>query len=173
MHECEPAADHVEQLDQRDVHVGLFLLGHAARIVDALGDGLGGRGIGEAVEIDDGSPRLTVFDDEAPDAAAEAIVPRVDCEPGFDVLATNGTKAWGEKVQKYRWFWGPAPHTRSALNFATNPLRATRWLHRRIDVDYNGWWMCLIPRRVAEELGVRIYEHTKATKLADCNCGLR
>src|ERR1700756_4419683 len=29
----------------------------------------------------------------------------------------------------------------------------SRLLHRRIDVDYNGWWMCMIPRQVAEELG--------------------
>ncbi|MGH3636509.1 MAG: glycosyltransferase, partial [Mycobacterium sp.] len=26
-------------------------------------------------------------------------------------------------------------------------------LHRRIDVDFNGWWTCMIPRQVAEELG--------------------
>ena len=29
----------------------------------------------------------------------------------------------------------------------------SRALHRRIDVDYNGWWMCLFPRVVAEQLG--------------------
>ena len=29
----------------------------------------------------------------------------------------------------------------------------SKLLHRRIDVDYNGWWMCMIPRQVAEELG--------------------
>jgi galactofuranosylgalactofuranosylrhamnosyl-N-acetylglucosaminyl-diphospho-decaprenol beta-1,5/1,6-galactofuranosyltransferase len=64
--------------------------------------------------------------------------------------------AWGEKVNRYRWFWGPAPHTRNALNFATNPLRATRWLHRRIDVDYNGWWMCLIPTSLIHEIGLAL-----------------
>ncbi|MGC7344971.1 glycosyltransferase, partial [Mycobacteroides abscessus] len=26
-------------------------------------------------------------------------------------------------------------------------------LHRRVDVDFNGWWMCMIPRQIAEELG--------------------
>ena len=29
----------------------------------------------------------------------------------------------------------------------------SKLLHRRIDVDYNGWWMCMIPRAVADELG--------------------
>ncbi len=64
--------------------------------------------------------------------------------------------AWGERVNKYRFFWGPAPHTRHALNFATSPLRATRWLHRRIDVDYNGWWMCLIPTDLVREIGLAL-----------------
>ena len=30
-------------------------------------------------------------------------------------------------------------------DLAARNLRSTRWLHRRIDVDFNGWWMCLIP----------------------------
>jgi galactofuranosylgalactofuranosylrhamnosyl-N-acetylglucosaminyl-diphospho-decaprenol beta-1,5/1,6-galactofuranosyltransferase len=29
----------------------------------------------------------------------------------------------------------------------------SKLLHRRVDVDYNGWWMCMIPRAVADELG--------------------
>ena len=36
-----------------------------------------------------------------------------------------------------------------------NPHKTTsRPLHRRIDVDYNGWWMNLFPRAVAEQLGL-------------------
>ncbi|MGI9125305.1 MAG: glycosyltransferase family 2 protein, partial [Mycobacterium sp.] len=44
-------------------------------------------------------------------------------------------------------------------DFAKYPLDGndedgrSQLLHRRIDVDYNGWWMCMIPRQVAEELG--------------------
>ena len=78
--------------------------------------------------------------------------------------------AWGEKVNRYRWFWGPAPHTRGALNFATNPLRATRWLHRRIDVDYNGWWMCLIPTSLIHEIGLAM---PVFIKWDDADFGLR
>ena len=64
--------------------------------------------------------------------------------------------AWGEKVTPSLGSGVPAPHTRNALNFATNPLRATRWLHRRIDVDYNGWWMCLIPTSLIHEIGLAL-----------------
>ena len=52
-------------------------------------------------------------------------------------------------------------------DFAKYPLRAigtkeshldpkkydSRVLHRRVDVEYNGWWMCLFPRIVAETNG--------------------
>ena len=45
----------------------------AAKARTAVGEGLGGRGIGEDVEIDDGTPRLSVFDDEAPDLAIDLV----------------------------------------------------------------------------------------------------
>jgi len=54
--------------------------------------------------------------------------------------------------------WTNAVNTEYDHNFAKWPLNdeeepRSRMLHRRIDVDYNGWWMCMIPRQVAEELG--------------------
>jgi len=64
--------------------------------------------------------------------------------------------AYGETVQRYRFFWGPAPHTYHSHNFATHSLRSTRWLHRRVDVDYNGWWMCLIPTEVVRRQGLAL-----------------
>ena len=35
-------------------------------------------------------------------------------------------------------------------------LRSARWLHKRVDVDFNGWFMCLIPRVVLEEIGLSL-----------------
>lgn len=64
--------------------------------------------------------------------------------------------AYGETVDRYRFFWGPAPHSQHGHDFAMNPLRSTRWLHRRIDVDYNGWWMCLIPTEVVKKIGLSL-----------------
>jgi galactofuranosylgalactofuranosylrhamnosyl-N-acetylglucosaminyl-diphospho-decaprenol beta-1,5/1,6-galactofuranosyltransferase len=54
--------------------------------------------------------------------------------------------------------WSGAVNTEYDHNFAKYPLNdeeeyRSRLLHRRIDVDFNGWWMCMIPRSVAEELG--------------------
>ena len=78
--------------------------------------------------------------------------------------------AFGETVNRYRFFWGPAPHTKHAQDFASSPLRATRWLHRRVDVDYNGWWMCLIPTDLVREIGMAL---PLFIKWDDADFGLR
>ena len=64
----------------------------------------------------------------------------------------------GEMVDRANFMWTNAVNTEYDHNFAKYPLNdeeadRSRLLHRRIDVDYNGWWMCMIPRAVAEELG--------------------
>ncbi len=59
----------------------------------------------------------------------------------------------GEVVDSGVFMWTNAPHTEYDHNFATDPLAESPDLHRRIDVDFNGWWMCMIPRSVAEEIG--------------------
>ncbi len=64
----------------------------------------------------------------------------------------------GEMVDADNFMWTGAVNTEYDHNFAKYALSdeeeyRSRLLHRRIDVDYNGWWMCMIPRQVAEELG--------------------
>lgn len=65
----------------------------------------------------------------------------------------------GEVIDQSNFMWTNAPFTEYDHDFATYPLDGedvddrSKLLHRRIDVDYNGWWMCMIPRQVAEELG--------------------
>src|SRR6478735_8633414 len=64
----------------------------------------------------------------------------------------------GEMVDQQNFMWTGAENTEYDHNFAKYPLNdeeepRSKLLHRRIDVDYNGWWMCMIPRQVAEELG--------------------
>ena len=88
----------------------------------------------------------------------------------FSLYDRSVLHAFGETVAKYRWFWGAAPHTVHGHNFARNSLRSTAWLHRRIDVDYNGWWMCLIPTQVVRELGLSL---PMFIKWDDAEFGLR
>ncbi|WP_232806726.1 glycosyltransferase [Geodermatophilus chilensis] len=61
--------------------------------------------------------------------------------------------AMGEVVDREQFSWRPAPHTHYGHDFAHRNLRWAGMMHRRIDVDYAGWWMCLIPREAIEEIG--------------------
>jgi galactofuranosylgalactofuranosylrhamnosyl-N-acetylglucosaminyl-diphospho-decaprenol beta-1,5/1,6-galactofuranosyltransferase len=62
----------------------------------------------------------------------------------------------GEVVARDKFFWRAAPNTEYAHDFAKKPLRKSADLHRRVDVDYTGWWMCLIPREVIERTGLAL-----------------
>ena len=88
----------------------------------------------------------------------------------FSLYVRSVMHAYGEAIAKYRWFWGPAPETVHGHDFAKRSLRSTKWLHRRIDVDYNGWWMCLIPTKVIREIGLSM---PMFIKWDDAEFGLR
>lgn len=74
----------------------------------------------------------------------------------------------GEAVDRATFMWGAAEHAVYDHDFARYPLGYigseadkldpkkydSRALHRRIDVDYNGWWMNLFPRVVAQKMGL-------------------
>ncbi|EME19738.1 glycosyltransferase [Rhodococcus triatomae] len=62
----------------------------------------------------------------------------------------------GEVVNRSIFMWSAAPNVEYDHDFSRFPLsdrENSKLLHRRIDVDFNGWWMCMIPRVVAEEIG--------------------
>jgi galactofuranosylgalactofuranosylrhamnosyl-N-acetylglucosaminyl-diphospho-decaprenol beta-1,5/1,6-galactofuranosyltransferase len=88
----------------------------------------------------------------------------------FSLYDRTVMHAYGETVARWRWFWGPAPKTKHGHNFAQRSLRSTKWLHRRVDVDYNGWWMCLIPTKVIREIGLAM---PMFIKWDDAEFGLR
>lgn len=88
----------------------------------------------------------------------------------FSLYDRSVLHAFGETVDRWRWFWGAAPNTKHGHNFASRSLRSTKWLHRRIDVDYNGWWMCLIPTKVIKEVGLSL---PMFIKWDDAEFGLR
>lgn len=74
----------------------------------------------------------------------------------------------GEAVDKDIFMFRAAEHAVYDHDFAKYPLgyvgtkeeqmdprkTTSRALHRRVDVDYNGWWMNLFPRAVAERMGL-------------------
>ena len=63
----------------------------------------------------------------------------------FNLFERSVLHAYGESVNKWKFLWGPAGITTNGTTLASQNLRTTPWMHRRWDVDFNGWWMCLIP----------------------------
>jgi len=145
------------------------VLGNRLRIHDQpnLG-GSGGfsRGMHEALTNSDCEQILLMDDDIViePDSVLRAIAfsrfaehPTIVGGQMLNLQARSHLHTMGEVVDRHKFKWGPAPHVKHDHNFAKYPLRhATKSLdlHRRIDVDYNGWWMCLIPRAIADKLGL-------------------
>jgi galactofuranosylgalactofuranosylrhamnosyl-N-acetylglucosaminyl-diphospho-decaprenol beta-1,5/1,6-galactofuranosyltransferase len=64
--------------------------------------------------------------------------------------------SYGEAVNLYRTMWHPVEESLESFDFNVKALRSDARLHRRVDVAYNGWWMCLIPRSVIEEIGLAL-----------------
>ncbi len=143
-------------------------LGGKLRIIDQnnLG-GSGGfaRGMYEAVE--NGSDYVLLLDDDVV-IEAESLIrlgtfadyckkPTLVGGHMFDLHDRNVLHTLGEVVNPY--LIGPAepnPNQEMRHNFAQRNLRDTPWMHRRVDVDYNGWWMCLIPTAVIREIGLSL-----------------
>ena len=74
----------------------------------------------------------------------------------FSLYSRSQLHSFGERINWWRFWWGAAPGVRTQYDLAARNLRSTPWLHRRVDVDFNGWWMCLIPREVLEEIGLSL-----------------
>jgi len=75
----------------------------------------------------------------------------------FDLNNRSVLHTFGEVVNP--WRIQPAlANTEGQLghDFAAEPLRSTPWLHRRADVDYNGWWSCLIPTETVRAIGLSL-----------------
>lgn len=74
----------------------------------------------------------------------------------FSLYDRSLLHAFAEGIEPRTWWWGTAPNTKARHDFGRRNLRNTPWLHRRADCDYNGWWMCLIPARVIEDIGLAL-----------------
>lgn len=144
--------------------------GYSRIMFEALG-GVDGTGAAGAKK----SPYILYMDDDIaiePDSVLRALqVARYATSPmlvGGQMLNLQERAhlhSMGEVVDRSIFMWTSAPHVHYDHDFAALPLSTrggvgdhphapnSRDLHRRIDVDYNGWWMCLIPRVVAEEIG--------------------
>jgi len=74
----------------------------------------------------------------------------------FDLLNPSVLHAWAEVLDLRVFNWRPGPPAQARHNFRERNLRATPWTHRRLDADYTGWWMCLIPVEAMRRVGLSL-----------------
>ena len=75
----------------------------------------------------------------------------------FDLYNRTALHTMGEVVNPWRFQPDkPVAEQITGYDLAVTNLRSTPWMHRRIDADYNGWWMDLIPASVIKEIGLSL-----------------
>ncbi|GAA0318198.1 glycosyltransferase [Actinoallomurus spadix] len=154
--------------DHPDFPAAARALGSRLRIIDQAnlgGSGGFARAMAETLQAERSDYVLLLDDDVVtePEGVIRAITfadltrtPTIVGGHMFDLYDRSVLHTFGEGVEPYRWFYRPAHHTHYGHDFAHAPLRTTPWLHRRADVDYNAWWMCLIPVDVIRKIGLAL-----------------
>lgn len=74
----------------------------------------------------------------------------------FDLLDRPKLHGWAEVVDESPFMWRNLYQEEMPHDFGSSNLRQTTLLHMRMDADYNGWWMCLIPLDVIREVGLAL-----------------
>ena len=74
----------------------------------------------------------------------------------FSLFSKSRLHSFGEVINRYRFWWTSPSFVETDWDFGARNLRSTRWLHRRVDVDFNPWFMCLIPMKVVREVGLSL-----------------
>lgn len=76
----------------------------------------------------------------------------------------------GERIDRRTMWMYPSKGLDYNHDFAVEPLRDSPERHQRIDEDFNGWWMCLIPVSVLRKIGLSL---PVFIKFDDIEFGLR
>ncbi|MFT4231366.1 MAG: glycosyltransferase [Leucobacter sp.] len=157
-------------------------LGEQLRIIEQpnLG-GSGGfaRSMAETLELDE-TDFLLLLDDDVEFETESALrahrfgqfsrTPVIVGGHMFDLLDKPVMHAWAEIVRPDVFMWGPSFKLQHRHDFRAQNLRQTPWMHARLDADYNGWWMCMIPKKIIERIGLAL---PAFIKWDDAEYGLR
>ncbi|WAB81869.1 glycosyltransferase [Microcella daejeonensis] len=141
-------------------------LGDRLRVIEQRNVGGSGgfsRGMLEALQAD-GPEHVMLLDDDVvvdPEGVRRAHVFAALCRNPtivgghmFDMYDKTKLHAFAEGVDRWNFLWGPI--TPGRHNLTSMNLRQTPWMHRRFDVDYNGWWMSVLPVSVIREIGLSL-----------------
>ena len=64
--------------------------------------------------------------------------------------------SFGERVDRSQFWWGPVDPALADIDLAKTTIDDAPALSQRIDVDFNGWWMCLIPVETIRQIGLSL-----------------
>lgn len=155
-------------VDSEDFPYAEEVLGDKLRIIEQgnLG-GSGGYARGQLESVRKGTATYAIMMDDDVVCEPEGIIRAVTfgdlCRRPtlvgghmFNLYARSRMHSFGEIIQPWRFWWQSAPNVFVDWDFSARNLRSTRWLHQRVDVDFNGWFMCAIPRVVLEEIGLSL-----------------
>ncbi|WP_375000317.1 glycosyltransferase [Aeromicrobium sp. CTD01-1L150] len=143
-------------------------LGDQLRIVDQANlGGSGGFSRAMSETLDAGrSDFLLLLDDDVeiePESIYRSVqfsrfcrTPTIVGSHMFDLLDKPILHAFSETVDTYYFIWRSALPKQVRHDFRRSNLRQTPWMHQRLDPDYNGWWMCMIPTKVIREVGLSV-----------------
>ncbi len=127
------------------------------------GSGGYARAMSLALAAQELAPTLLLDDDVDidPEALRRAIVfasfctdPTIVGGHMFDLLDRTKLYAWAEVVDRLPFMWHARDEAALPVDLGEQGFRDTPLVHRRADADYNGWWMCLIPREALRTVGL-------------------
>ena len=72
----------------------------------------------------------------------------------FDAAAPTTLYRLGEVMDRRRFTWTSLPGTPMNTDLAHTPVGDHGWLGPAYSVDFQPWWMCLVPRAVVEAIGL-------------------
>ena len=117
--------------------------------------GSGGFSRGMAAAAASGTTHVLLLDDDV-DLESESLVrlavfaeyvrePTIVGAHMLSLVEPTRLHSFGERVDRRTMWWTPVDPSLSSLDLAQSTIETTPALSHRIDVDFNGWWMCLVP----------------------------
>lgn len=88
----------------------------------------------------------------------------------FHADSPSSLFTFGENLDLKKLWYYPSLDLGYNHDFASFPLRDSPRLHRRCSEDYQGWWLCSIPRKAVEKIGLPL---PYFIKFDDIEYGLR
>ena len=154
--------------DSPEFPAAVEALGEKLRVIEQgnLG-GSGGYARGQLESLNKGTAtNVLLMDDDVvcePEAVIRQVIfgdlarrPTIVGGMMFNIYSRSRLHSFGEIVQPWRFWWLTPGDAFGAWDFSTRNIRSARWLHKRWDVDFNGWFSCMIPLAVMREIGLSL-----------------